>query len=48
MAVRKNDKVYVSAGAGIVADSIPENEFNESRNKARAMFEALDRAQEVE
>ena len=48
MAVRKNDKVYVSAGAGIVADSIPENEFNESQNKARAMFEALERAQEVE
>ena len=48
MAVRKNDKVYVSAGAGIVADSIPENEYNESRNKAQAMFEALERAQEVE
>jgi anthranilate synthase component 1 len=48
MAVKKNNKVYVSAGAGIVADSIPEKEFNESRNKARAMFEALERAQEVE
>ncbi|MGV8906440.1 MAG: anthranilate synthase component I [Acetobacterium sp.] len=48
MAVKKDDKVYVSAGAGIVADSIPENEFIESRNKAKAMFEALERAQEVE
>ena len=48
MAVRKNDKVYVSAGAGIVADSVAEKEFNESHNKARAMFEALERAQEVE
>ncbi|MBC3795469.1 anthranilate synthase component I [Acetobacterium tundrae] len=48
MAVKKNNKVYVSAGAGIVADSIPEKEFNESHNKARAMFEALERAQEVE
>lgn len=48
MAVRKNNKVYVSAGAGIVADSVPENEFTESHNKARAMFEALERAQEVE
>ncbi|WP_303867670.1 anthranilate synthase component I [Acetobacterium wieringae] len=48
MVVKKNDTVYVSAGAGIVADSIPEKEYNESRNKARAMFEALERAQEVE
>jgi len=48
MAVKKNDRVYVSAGAGIVADSIPEKEYNESQNKARAMFEALERAQEVE
>lgn len=48
MAVKKNDKVYVSAGAGIVADSIPEKEYKESYNKARAMFEALERAQEVE
>ncbi|AFA48818.1 anthranilate synthase component I [Acetobacterium woodii DSM 1030] len=48
MAVKKNDKVYVSAGAGIVADSVPENEFTEAHNKARAMFEALERAQEVE
>lgn len=48
MAVKKNDKVYVSAGAGIVADSVPEKEYKESYNKARAMFEALERAQEVE
>jgi len=48
MAVRKNDKVYVSAGAGIVADSIPQNEYKESYNKAKAMIESLERAKEVE
>jgi len=48
MAVKKNNKIYVSAGAGIVADSIPENEYNESYNKARAMVESLKRAKEVE
>jgi anthranilate synthase component 1 len=48
MAVKKNDQVFVSAGAGIVADSVPEKEFNESLNKARAMFVALEAAQEVE
>ncbi|KNZ41206.1 anthranilate synthase component I [Acetobacterium bakii] len=48
MAVKKNNKVYVSAGAGIVADSIPENEYKESYNKAKAMIESLERAKEVE
>lgn len=32
---------YVQAGAGIVADSVPENEFEETRNKARGMLRAL-------
>ena len=48
MAVKKNNKVYVSAGAGIVADSIPENEYNECIHKSKAMMEALKRSQEVE
>ncbi|WKY45855.1 anthranilate synthase component I family protein [Eubacteriaceae bacterium ES2] len=48
MAVKKNDKVYISAGAGIVADSIPEKEFVESNNKARAMFVAIEKGQEIE
>lgn len=47
MAVKKNDKVYVQAGGGIVADSIPENEYEESANKARAVIEAIMRASEV-
>ncbi len=35
-------KVYVQAGAGIVADSVPEKEYMETMNKARAMMEAVD------
>ena len=41
MAVLKNDNVYVQAGAGIVADSVPEKEYKESLNKAAAVLEAL-------
>ena len=35
--VLKNGKAYVQAGAGIVYDSIPENEYQETINKAKAM-----------
>jgi anthranilate synthase component 1 len=35
------DKAYVQAGAGIVADSVPMNEYEETRNKARGMMKAL-------
>jgi len=35
------DKAYVQAGAGIVADSVPINEYEETRNKARGMMKAL-------
>ncbi len=48
MAVKKNDRVYVQAGGGIVADSIPEKEYEESENKAKAVIEAILRAREVE
>lgn len=48
MAVKKNDRVYVQAGGGIVADSIPEKEYEESENKARAVMEAIMKASEVE
>lgn len=41
MLVIKDQKVYVQAGAGIVADSIPENEYMETVNKATAMLEAV-------
>tara|TARA_B100000579_G_scaffold411037_1_gene401521 strand:- start:1179 stop:2243 length:1065 start_codon:yes stop_codon:yes gene_type:complete len=45
MIVRKNNKndftVQVQAGAGVVADSIPSNEYQETLNKAKGMFTAL-------
>ena len=40
-AVVKNNKFYVQAGAGIVADSNPNNEFKETVNKAKALINAL-------
>lgn len=36
-----DDMVYLQAGAGIVADSIPSNEFEETLNKARALRTAM-------
>jgi len=36
----KNEKLYVQAGAGIVADSIPEKEYEETKNKAKGLIEA--------
>jgi anthranilate synthase component 1 len=47
MASKKNGKVYVQAGAGIVADSGPESEYQECINKAQAMAEAIRRTSEV-
>jgi anthranilate synthase component 1 len=41
----KGNKVYVQAGAGIVADSIPEKEYNETVNKAMGMMKAVDMAE---
>jgi len=42
----KDGKAYVQAGAGIVADSEPELEYHETLNKARAIFRALQLAEE--
>lgn len=47
MAVKKGDKVYIQAGAGIVADSVPENEYAETYNKALAVINAVKSAGEV-
>lgn len=41
MALHKGDQVFVQAGAGIVADSVPETEYQESLHKAQAMMKAL-------
>lgn len=40
-AVIKNEKLYVEAGAGVVADSVPQLEWEETINKARAIFRAV-------
>ena len=40
-ALVKNNKFYIQAGAGIVADSIPEKEYQETVNKAKALINAL-------
>jgi anthranilate synthase component 1 len=40
----KDGKMYVQAGAGIVADSVPESEHTECVNKAKALFRAADEA----
>jgi len=42
----KNNKIYIQAGAGIVMDSKPENEFLETQNKARGMIKAIKHAHE--
>ena len=48
IAYKKNGKVFVRSGAGIVADSVPEKEFNECLNKAKSSLKALELAQEAE
>lgn len=48
IAYKKNGKVFVRSGAGIVADSVPEKEFEECLNKARSSLKALELAQEVD
>ena len=48
IAYKKNGKVFVRSGAGIVADSVPENEFEECLNKAGSSLDSLRAAQEVE
>lgn len=47
IAWKKNGKVFVRSGAGIVADSVPEKEYQECINKAKAVVNALEHAGEV-
>ena len=48
IAYKKNGKVFVRSGAGIVADSVPEKEYEECINKAKASLKALEMAKEEE
>jgi anthranilate synthase component 1 len=48
IAYKKNGSVFIRSGAGIVADSVPENEFQECINKAQAVVSALSAAEEVD
>lgn len=48
IAYKKNGKVFVRSGAGIVADSVPEKEFEECLNKAKSSLKALKLAEEAE
>lgn len=43
--VLKDNKLYVQAGAGIVADSVPQSEWEETQNKARAVLRAAELVQ---
>jgi anthranilate synthase component 1 len=42
----KDDSIYLQAGGGVVADSDPEAEYQETLNKARALIQAIDVARE--
>lgn len=48
IAYKKNGKVFVRSGAGIVADSVPEKEYQECINKAAAVVKALEEASGLE
>lgn len=45
LAYKKNDKLTIRSGAGIVADSVPEKEFMECQNKAKAVVLAVERSE---
>ena len=42
MRIENDDTAYIQAGAGIVADSVPENEYNEFLQKAKALFKVVE------
>ncbi len=48
IAYRKNGKVFIRSGAGIVADSVPEKEYQECINKAAAVVKSLEKAGDTE
>lgn len=46
-ALLQNDKIYIQSGAGFVADSQPDKEYEETINKAKGMFRAVARAESM-
>ena len=48
IAYKKGNKVFVRSGAGIVADSVPEKEYQECINKAAAVVRAIEQANDEE
>ena len=44
----KDGVAYVQAGGGVVADSVPEDEYQETLDKAGALLRAIDRAEGLE
>ena len=45
LAFAQNNKVFIRSGAGVVADSVAENEYEECINKAKAVINALKEAE---
>ncbi|HOJ43565.1 MAG TPA: chorismate-binding protein, partial [Syntrophorhabdaceae bacterium] len=45
--LKKEDKVYIQAGAGIVADSVPENEYMETLYKAGGLIKSIMEIKEI-
>lgn len=45
--IAKSNRLYIQSGAGIVADSVPELEYQETVNKANALFEAMKKALQI-
>jgi anthranilate synthase component 1 len=43
----KGNDAYIQAGAGIVADSIPEREYEETVNKAKGLLKAIEIAEKM-
>ena len=48
MAMAKAGRVFVRSGGGIVRDSVPRKEYEETIHKAQSMIDAIRQAQEVE
>jgi len=46
-AVIRGNEIFIQAGAGIVADSVPEREWEETRNKAKALIKAVEIAEGI-